>query len=196
MDTSASLESKRIKVISIAVIVVIVFLVALLATRPPVTSNTVNDPLVGKPAPLIRGTAVVYTPNPPSFKKTAVNLLALRGRFVVVNFFASWCTACQQDQSHLVRFAHQNDTLGGTQLIGVVFSDTLGNVRHFMSSTSVTWPVLLDQGGHLALDYGVRAPPETFVIDPNGIVVAHIDGPVTASMLEGIVAKAKAELEI
>ena len=49
-----------------------------------------------------------------------------------------------------------------------------------MRSTGATWPAVVDPGGQIALDYGVRGPPETFLVSPDGTVVAHFDGPMTS----------------
>ena len=57
----------------------------------------------------------------------------------------------------------------------------------------VTWPTMTDTGGTIALDYGVRQLPSTFVIAPDGRVVASIVSQVTAAELDQIMAKAEAE---
>src|SRR6202011_4949167 len=68
-------------------------LVAVLATRPPQTATEVDTPLVGQVAPGIAGATLAGG---------SFDLAGQRGRWVVVNFFASWCPPCQQEQPELV----------------------------------------------------------------------------------------------
>lgn len=150
-------------------------MVALLATRPPATATEVETPLLGHQAPALQGTTV---------SGQYFALSAVRGRWVVVNFFASWCTPCQQEEPDLVTFAYRHRGPSGVALVGVVFDDTAADAESFMAGAGATWPALADPGGTMAVDYGVRAPPETFVISPSGLVVAHLDGPVTAAQLD------------
>ena len=78
-------------------------LVALLATSPPQTAIEVDTPLVGQTAPSITGSTL---------GGGSFNLQAWRGRWVVVNFFASWCQPCQQEQPELVAFAYAHRAPG------------------------------------------------------------------------------------
>lgn len=150
-------------------------LVALLATRPQQTATEVDTPLVGQAAPAITG---------PTLAGGSFDLAALRGRWVVVNFFASWCPPCQQEQPELVAFAYAHRGPGDAALVGVVFDDSASTARSFMRSTGASWPAVVDPGGQIALDYGVRGPPETFIVSPRGTVVAHFDGPMTNATLD------------
>ncbi len=150
-------------------------LVALLATRPPADFTEVQTPLVGQAAPHISATTVTGG---------SFDLAALRGRWVVVNFFASWCPPCQQEQPELIAFAYQHRRSTDAALVGVVFDDAASAARGFLRSSGATWPAVVDSGGQIALDYGVRGPPETFLVNPSGTVVAHLDGPVTSAGLD------------
>lgn len=166
-----------------SVLLVMAALVALLATRPLATVTEVYTPLLGKPAPAIRGTTIAGG----SFR-----LATYRGRWVVLNFFASWCPPCQQEEPNLVTFAYQNRGAGDAALIGVVYDDTTANALAFEKSAGATWPTVADPGGQIALRYGVRGPPETFLISPAGTVAAHLDGPLKVSDLDQYLAAARA----
>ena len=157
-------------------------LVAVLATRPPATATEVDTPLVGQVAPAITGATL---------GGGTFNLDSLRGRWVVVNFFASWCPPCQQEQPELVAFAYAHRSPGDAALVSVVYDDTVSSARGFMQSTGASWPAVVDPGGQIALNYGVRGPPETYIVSPDRIVVAHFDGPMTESSLDYWLARAK-----
>jgi cytochrome c biogenesis protein CcmG/thiol:disulfide interchange protein DsbE len=157
-------------------------LVAVLATRPPATIIEVDTPLLGKPAPPVSGTTL---------DDRHFDLSSLRGRWVLVNFFASWCPPCQEEQPGLVTFAYQHRQADDAALIGVVFDDVASSARRFLAQTGATWPAVTDPSGRIALDYGVRGPPETFLISPEGVVMAHLDGPVTGAGLDDWLAEAQ-----
>jgi len=150
-------------------------LVTLLATRPQETVTEVDTPLVGQTAPGINGSTL---------GGGSFDLSSLRGRWVVVNFFASWCPPCQQEEPELVAFAYAHRSPGDAALVGVVFDDAASTAHNFMQSTGATWPAVIDPNGQTALNYGVRGPPETFIVSPDGTVVAHLDGPVTDASLD------------
>ena len=150
-------------------------LVALLATRPPAAATEVDTPLLGQRAPSITSTTV---------SGVAFDLASLRGRWVVVNFFASWCPPCQQEQPELVAFAYEHRAPGDAAVVGVVYDDATSSARGFARSSGATWPAVVDPGQRIALDYGVRGPPETFLVSPSGVVTAHLDGPLTARGLD------------
>jgi cytochrome c biogenesis protein CcmG/thiol:disulfide interchange protein DsbE len=173
----------RARWIAVLVLVVMAAFIVLLATRPPASATEVYTPLLGKPAPALAGSTL---------SGGHVDLTDYRGRWVWVNFFASWCPPCQQEEPALVTFAYQHRAVGDPALVSVVYDDTTGNARAFDVSAGATWPSVIDPGGQIALRYGVRGPPEWFLISPGGAVVAHLDGPVKVSDLDGQIAAARA----
>ncbi len=130
-------------------------------------------PLVGQPAPDFT-LALLDGPR--------LTLSALRGKVVVVNFWASWCPPCADELPDLQRVW---STYGGrgVTLVGVAFSDEEAAVRDFIERFSITYPVGLDGDGRIAGRYGITGVPETFVVDANGNVAAVHIGPVTAEQL-------------
>jgi cytochrome c biogenesis protein CcmG/thiol:disulfide interchange protein DsbE len=138
---------------------------------------------VGKAAPIIAGTTV---------QGSRFALPRAPGHFVVVNFFASWCVPCQTEGPAFVQFQFEHHKRGDASMLSVVFDDTPGAAANYQAQIGATWPTLVDPGGRLALRFGVRAPPSTFVIAPDGRVVAFIVAPVTAADLDHVIAEAKA----
>ena len=176
-------RSHRARWVAVGALVVTAGLVAVLATRPPASVAEVQSPLVGKTAPPIAGTTL---------SGSAYRLPLRPGRYVVVNFFASWCEPCQQEGPALAQFAYAHGRVGDASMLSVVFDDTDSAAHTYQSMLGATWPTLADPGGKLALSFGVRAPPSTFVIAPDGRVVAYVVAPVTASDLDRIIDQAKA----
>jgi cytochrome c biogenesis protein CcmG/thiol:disulfide interchange protein DsbE len=168
---------------ALGVLVVAAGLIAVLATRPPASVAEVQSPLVGTEAPAVAGLTV---------DGHAFALPRVPGKFVVLNFFASWCGPCQQEGPELVRFGFEHQLRGDAELVSVVFEDTTEDARSYQATLGATWPTLADPRGTLALSYGVRAPPSTFLIAPDGRVVAYIVAPVTAADLDSLIARAKA----
>jgi cytochrome c biogenesis protein CcmG/thiol:disulfide interchange protein DsbE len=129
---------------------------------------------VGKPVPPIEQAAIGGG--------TDVSLRALRGRFVVVNFFATWCEPCQEEYPQLVRFAAQQKA--AVQLVGVVYEDSSSDALKFHRSEGATWPIVADPTARIAGRYQVSALPQSFVVDPRGNLAARIFGGVTVDKLD------------
>lgn len=166
------------------VLVVVVAVVAVVATRPSYQATTAVSPIVGHQAPPINGVTLDGKP---------FSLASYRGRWVVLNFFASWCIPCQEEEPNLVAFAYDHRQPGGPAMVGVVFEDTAGAARDFERAEGATWPTLADTDTQIALDYGVTSPPETFLITPTGLVADHIVGAVTEPYLDRQLARGEKE---
>jgi len=109
----------------------------------------------------------------------------------VVNFFASWCGPCQQEEPNLITFAWQQ-RLKGVKVLGVVFNDTVGAAKSFDAKYGTLYPSIDDPNGTIAFHYGVTSPPSTFVIDTHGRVVAEAARSVTVAQLNNVVARVRA----
>ena len=164
--------SRGARWVAIAVAVVLLLLVVVLVTRKSAADRADFDPLENKAAPAIDGTTLDGKP---------FNLDSLRGEWVVVNFFATWCVPCQQEHPELLSFAQRHSQAKDVQLISVVFQDDFAAVRDFYAKNGGNWPVVNGDQGRIALDYSVIRVPDTYVVDPLGIVRARIPRPLANS---------------
>jgi cytochrome c biogenesis protein CcmG/thiol:disulfide interchange protein DsbE len=168
-----------------AVLLVLAVVGVVLATRTPQQATQVDSPLLGHRAPQFIGTDL-RTGAP-------VSLASLHGRYVVINFFASWCIPCQDEAPDLVAFEYQQSRVPqGARLLSVVFHDTTTSATQFLKSQGAAWPAVDDPGGNIAQNYGVTSPPTTFVVDPNGRVTVNPDeGPATVRNLDALLHAAR-----
>ena len=167
----------------IASVVLGAFVLLLVAAKQPDSRSAV----VGKPAPTVnRGFATLDGAD-------QVRLADFRGRYVVLNFFASWCVPCEKEHPELVRFQQRHAPAGDATVVQVLYNDKPGPARQFFRDRGQGgWPVLIDEQGQFALDYGVTGPPETFLIDPQGNVLYGAKGAIDQARLEDLLARAKA----
>ena len=112
-----------------------------------------------------------------------VRLADLRGRPIILNFWASWCGPCV-DEFPILQDAVDQHAADGLAIVGVVFRDNSEAARGFRERMGATWPAAMDPGEDTAERYGIYGPPETFFIDADGIVVARQIGPLSRSDLQ------------
>lgn len=111
-----------------------------------------------------------------------IQLADLRGRPVVLNFWASWCGPCVEEFP-LLRDAATHHAGAGLSIVGVVLRDRSEAARDFMERNGATWPSAMDPGERVASAYGILGPPETYFIDREGRIAARQFGPLTAESL-------------
>jgi cytochrome c biogenesis protein CcmG/thiol:disulfide interchange protein DsbE len=161
--------------ISLAVAAVLAALFVVLAgskaEKPDVTSSF----LLGKPAPAAISTTLDGKP---------FDLSRRKGSWVVLNFFQSTCLPCKAEHPELVSFAAQQAGVAdGAELYTVVKDDTDQAVSNWFAEHGGSWPIVRDNDGSIATAFGVAQVPETWIIDPSGIVVKRIATAITADFL-------------
>lgn len=108
-----------------------------------------------------------------------------RGRWVVVNFFASWCIPCEAEHPEFIEFAARHAD-GSAQVVSVLMGDTENNARRFFDERGGDWPVIHDADSAPA-EFVVLQVPETFLVAPSGLVVGKWEGEVTADDLDAAI---------
>ncbi|WP_223426615.1 DsbE family thiol:disulfide interchange protein [Tateyamaria pelophila] len=103
-----------------------------------------------------------------------------RGEVTLVNFWASWCPPCRAEHPRLLEMA-----AGGMPIIGVNFRDTADAATGYLEDDGNPFvAVAFDPEGRSAIDWGVTAPPETFILDSDGTVLFRFIGPLVGSDYE------------
>lgn len=180
---AATRSPRTLRWVALGLAVVAVAFLAVLATRRSAEQAAADSPLLGKPAPEVIGTGI---------DGSTVRLSQLRGRYVVLNFFASWCVPCEREHDDLLRFQEAHREAGDATVLAVTFNDELDDAQRFFERRGGDWPVVADERGKVSLDFGVRGPPESFLISPEGVVLTRIIGEVEYDTLESLIRQAKA----
>lgn len=102
------------------------------------------------------------------------------GTVTLVNFWASWCPPCHAEHPKLLEMAAE-----GMNIVGVNFKDKAGPASGYLQKDGNPFvAVAFDPQGRTALDWGVTAPPETFILDGDGTVLYRFAGPLVGSDYE------------
>jgi cytochrome c biogenesis protein CcmG/thiol:disulfide interchange protein DsbE len=123
------------------------------------------------------------TPAAPAFTlerldgKGQLSMESLRGKSVVVNFWASWCGPCK-DETPLLEQSWRKWRSKDVVFVGIDIQDVRGDARAFLARYGVTYPNVYDGKGSTVGRYGATGVPETYFIDPSGKVRYRIAGPV------------------
>lgn len=121
-----------------------------------------------------------------------VSLASLKGKVVVLNFWASWCIPCKQEsprmQEAAVKYADR-----GVVVLGIDAQDFTGDARKFATKYGLTYPIVHDGSGKTLTPYGVTGFPETFFVDRQGKLVGErIQGEISTKQLEAGIERALA----
>jgi cytochrome c biogenesis protein CcmG/thiol:disulfide interchange protein DsbE len=163
--------NSRVLLVGLAVVIPLVAVLVMNLGRNP---HVIGSPLVGRAAPDFA--------LQPLDGGEPVTLASLRGRPVVLNFWATWCVPCFQEHPLLVSAARG---LGErARFIGVIYEDSEEQVRGFLARQGSAYPSLVDPGSRTAIAFGVFGVPETYFIDAEGRIAAKHIGPLDAQSLE------------
>ncbi|MCS6801666.1 MAG: TlpA disulfide reductase family protein [Chloroflexota bacterium] len=132
-------------------------------------------------APAIGGTAPDFTL--PTLDGRSLSLSSLRGRPVVINFWATWCAPCREEMP-LLQTAFLRYGATGLTVLAVDVQEGEALVRPFVEEFGLTFPVLLDKNGDVVSRYRVRGLPTTVFVDRAGIIQSVYLGPLDEKTLE------------
>lgn len=176
-------------------------LIALLATRDADGGSIrAASPLIGELVPPLRG-ELIWPPD--SFLDAAgtqvlpgvrigpdevarFDIDAVGPRWVLVNFFASWCVPCDREHPALATWAARHSFDGA--LVVVPFGDRTQDAIAFYERLGGDWSVVDDPDSRWAVEFGVLRPPESFLVTPEGIVAARWQGQITADDPDAVIA--------
>ncbi|MFP6890979.1 MAG: TlpA disulfide reductase family protein [Nitrospinota bacterium] len=187
-DTESILASARKRAIAIIltpVVVTVIWAFAAILTSGPAPTPPPPAPRVGQPAP-------VFTF--PLLGGGTSSLSDYRSKVVLINIWATWCPPCIDEMPDLQNlYAQMKSKRVSFEILGVSI-DALGAepVRKWVDRFGITFPILLDPRGTVKKLYRTTGVPETFVIDPKGVLVRKFigprkwDGPTMINYLNGI----------
>ena len=108
-----------------------------------------------------------------------LDLASLRGKPVVINFWASWCVPCK-GEAKMLEQAWRQYRSQGVVFVGIDYHDVKSDARTFLTHHGITYPTVLDGSGMIGDRYGLTGVPETYFVDRSGrLVGTHIVGTIT-----------------
>ena len=137
-----------------------------------------GSPLLGRAVPELVGTGL---------DGSTIDIDDFRGRWVLLNFLASWCIPCVDEHPELVDFSMRHRD-GTAAVVSVTMLDTEKDVRAFFDKYGGDWPVIIDAASAPAT-FVVLQVPESFLIAPSGLVVGKWNGQITADAIDSLIAR-------
>lgn len=133
-----------------------------------------SPPLVGGPAPHF---------NLKALEGQTIDLSDFKGRFVVLNFWATWCVPCIKE---MPEFQKAHESLSpNVQIIGINLAESKEKIGEFVETYRLSFPVLMDEYGNVSQEYEVLHLPVTYFISPDGVIRDKIfGGGITQKMIE------------
>jgi thiol-disulfide isomerase/thioredoxin len=113
-----------------------------------------------------------------SLKNAPLKLSSLKGKVVLLNFWATWCPPCRDEIPSMMKL---NTAMAGKpfQMVSVSIDEGgVPDIEAFFKSSGYSLPTFTDPGGEAAKTYGITGVPESFLIDKNGILVKKVIGPL------------------
>ena len=178
-------RSRTAPFVALAIAVVCAALFIVLAGADADTGESVDTPLMYRAAPEAIGELE---------NGTAFDLARRKGSWVVLNFFDSNCVPCVEEHPALVAFDESQQALGSqrAELVTIVYGDDPEGVREFFADNGGAWPVVYDDDGSISAAFGVNLVPETWVIDPDGVIQWRTISKVTTDGLNRVVSDLRA----
>ena len=121
----------------------------------------------------------------PTLSGDEISLSSLRGRPVVLNFWATWCQPCKIEHPYVLQAARLYEPRG-VAFVGVLHDDEPGNAIRELQRSGQAFPTVYDTSQRVSVDYGITGVPETFILDAEGRIVEKFVGPVGPGQIEQV----------
>ena len=173
-------------------------LVALFITNSPGVSATADNTQPTPPAVAYSPFSLIDKPSPDfiltSLTGDTVRLSAYRGKWVLVNFWATWCAPCRSEMPLLQelidgKFEEARAVPGGLSVLSVNYDETPDVIKSFMSELKLNLTVVIDLQTKVSRRYGVVQLPISYFIDPQGIIRERIIGEIKPDVLQKTLVK-------
>lgn len=156
-------------------LLVILPLLFILARGFSFNPRQINSPLIDQPAPSFELPRLTDS-------SRLVTVESLRGKPVVLNFWATWCVSCPREHPWLVRLARKFGD--DVQFVGVAYEERNEAIQAWLDRNGGgAYPTLVDINGKAAIAFGVYGVPETYVIDAEGVIRHKHTGPIHVDRL-------------
>jgi cytochrome c biogenesis protein CcmG/thiol:disulfide interchange protein DsbE len=170
---------RKMLIVGIVILINVGLLAFLLIQLLTPATTPSSDPIVGHSAPNFSLAALE-----PAAGKSTLSLSDFKGKAIVLNFWASWCTPCKEELPLLESTWKQMQAQGKNVIvIGIDYQESSSAATSFLLQNGVTYPAALDASGSVASTYGITSLPDTFFINRNGIVVSKELREITAQTL-------------
>ena len=161
-----------------AVVVVSIFIAsAAYASENVITEVGITEP--GEPVP--GGQAPDFLLS--DLEQKPIRLSGFRGKPVVLNFFASWCSPCLLELP-IIQEAYLSATDAEFVVLGVSYQDSRWAIEELAEDAGLTFPIVIDGDNSVGQAYRVIGPPYTFFIDAEGIIVEVVTGAMEQEILQ------------
>lgn len=124
-----------------------------------------------------------------------VSLDALRGRTVLLNFWASWCPPCEKEMTDL-QTLYAEEAGRDFIVVGVNEGEEPGRAQEFLRAKGITFPTVFDTTGDVARRYEIFGLPNSFFVDANGVVRARVVGPFSLDQMREHIARVRAGFDV